>query len=276
MSQLQKGIAFHLDEKAGQNGQMASQNMKQSIVKFQSAKKKPTSYLQNALAISPEMDAFGRTLKKQSTRDVEKFKLQCSTFRTFPSRSKHLLLRRNLYCLLNLYFRTPFQLEVPRRKVQPLEMEVSISNDPSARSLFIVDSGAIRKEEVRTPPQQFNIGHEDKGRGTQSYESWTRKWKRDTRSNRGFGRSRGRFQEQGRAFDMTGFYSDLKCEPYHAFSPPPLLKILYWNCWGMGQQEKCSALNGLVKLNRPQYLFLMETKVQQDATKEVFFKIGFL
>jgi exonuclease III len=48
------------------------------------------------------------------------------------------------------------------------------------------------------------------------------------------------------------------------------MKIVSWNCRGMGQKEKKEAMGKLIKSKKPQILLIQETKMQgPEALREI-------
>uniref|UniRef100_A0A803NWY4 Reverse transcriptase n=1 Tax=Cannabis sativa TaxID=3483 RepID=A0A803NWY4_CANSA len=61
--------------------------------------------------------------------------------------------------------------------------------------------------------------------------------------------------------------------PYHAPQIP--MKLLSWNCRGLGQARAVEALRGLVLNKNPDVLFLMETKVKSVRMSNIWRRLGF-
>ena len=53
------------------------------------------------------------------------------------------------------------------------------------------------------------------------------------------------------------------------------MKIVSWNCRGLGNPREIRALLRLTKLENPRVLFLMETKLYEEEIKRVQFCCGF-
>jgi exonuclease III len=53
------------------------------------------------------------------------------------------------------------------------------------------------------------------------------------------------------------------------------MKILSWNCWGLGNPQAVRSLCCLVKDKKPTLVFLMETKVSRRKARFLPHKLGF-
>jgi hypothetical protein len=51
--------------------------------------------------------------------------------------------------------------------------------------------------------------------------------------------------------------------------------VLSWNCRGLGNPRTVRSLHHLVRVKRPNLVFLMETKMLQKRAATVLIKIGF-
>lgn len=53
------------------------------------------------------------------------------------------------------------------------------------------------------------------------------------------------------------------------------MKIISWNCRGLGNARAVRALGDLVKSHKPNILFLLETLSDGEKNKEVEFEVWF-
>lgn len=53
------------------------------------------------------------------------------------------------------------------------------------------------------------------------------------------------------------------------------MNLLYWNCRGLGNLRSVRALRDLMRRQRPQILFLIETKLFSKEMEGVKIKLGF-
>lgn len=53
------------------------------------------------------------------------------------------------------------------------------------------------------------------------------------------------------------------------------MKLLAWNCWGLGRPSAARALQEIVKTMDPARIFLMETMIDEVCLSRVMRKSGF-
>ncbi|KAK2376763.1 hypothetical protein QL285_077521 [Trifolium repens] len=53
------------------------------------------------------------------------------------------------------------------------------------------------------------------------------------------------------------------------------MKIISWNCRGLGNPSAVRALLRLIRIENPQVVFLMETRLKEDEMERIKFKCGF-
>jgi hypothetical protein len=58
-------------------------------------------------------------------------------------------------------------------------------------------------------------------------------------------------------------------------STPSLMKILAWNCRGLAQGPTIRALRALIRIHRPEMVFLSETKVSSSRFHPSLFGLVF-
>ncbi|PNX62262.1 hypothetical protein L195_g061067, partial [Trifolium pratense] len=58
-------------------------------------------------------------------------------------------------------------------------------------------------------------------------------------------------------------------------TPPRTMKILSWNCRGLGSPRAVRALSRLTRVENPQIVFLMETRLKATEFENIRSKLGF-
>jgi electron transfer flavoprotein alpha subunit len=52
------------------------------------------------------------------------------------------------------------------------------------------------------------------------------------------------------------------------------MKILYWNCRGLGRLETVQELMRLIKVHQPKFLFLSETRQNKNVVEGLRWRLG--